>query len=152
MRCCQHTRSPACFPAWRASTGNLAAATLLLLTLGCGQNEGGAKAPTPGPLSDTGTGAPAGNERKPETPLPANVVAAWKAAGAEVGWAKYGMVDFHLDGEVLKGEIPTFRFDKWPEGRLAKLLPPPRRAFGLCLFSTTVTDTGLAQLAGMTRL
>src|SRR5262245_49022274 len=49
-------------------------------------------------------------------PLPAEIVEAWKNAGAEVGWMSrtatgYSCLHTHQTGEP--GEIPAFRFRRW---------------------------------------
>ena len=112
-------------------------------------------------------------------PLPENIVTAWKAAGAKVGWWRLSPTGYHSfvpekDGEP--GDLPAFRFYSWQQGCLAKL-PAPATAFGLdfsCTFGmtdrelkdlaglkslqslnlldTAVTDAGLKELAGLKKL
>src|SRR5207245_1079370 len=81
-------------------------------------------------------GAPA-----PPTALPAEVVAAWEKAGAEVGWMHVnpsGFISFGSKKEVKSSEVPAFRFLTWKEGILPKL-PAPGVPFGLDLAYTRVT-------------
>jgi hypothetical protein len=90
-------------------------------------------------------------------PGPADIVAAWKAAGAQVGWMRLtpaGRGDpckFFPETEGKAGDLPAFRFARWPAGRIAEL-PAPASAFGLCLRSTKIQDAGLKELAGLTNL
>ena len=91
-------------------------------------------------------------------PLPEDIVAAWKAAGAKVGWMRgvpafsmeflFEDTEFVREKEGKPGDLPAFRFYSWQEGRLAKL-PVPAAAFGLDLHGTEVTDAGLKELAGL---
>src|SRR5262245_49281656 len=58
----------------------------------------------------------------PPKPLPAEIVAAWVEAGAEVGWmtvGEMGYSQFRIGETGQVGEIPAFRFPKWrSHGRL----------------------------------
>src|SRR5262249_48611150 len=99
--------------------------------------------------------APAGPKERPE-PLPPGVAEAWQKAGARIGWMytdETGHTKFYARGqdEGRSGEVPAFRFDRWPTGGLAKL-PPPPRAFGLDLLNTQVKDPGLKELADLKNL
>jgi hypothetical protein len=89
-------------------------------------------------------------------PLPAEIVKAWRDAGADVGWMKdvpprLGTYNFwepwREKGEA--GAIPAFRFpEKKADGVLTKL-PDPGTAFGLdfhCGFYAGVTLKELAKL------
>src|SRR5262245_7755474 len=88
---------------------------------------------------------------KSVAPLSADVVTAWTKAGAEVGWTKYGFVDFRSGDVGIKGEVPAFSFSVWTDGFVGKL-PQPQRAFGLSLFGTKITDAGLKDLAELKEL
>ena len=86
-------------------------------------------------------------------PLPEDIVKAWKAAGAEVGWLRpmpSGFHSFVQEKEGKPGDVPAFHFAVWPQGRLAKL-PVPAPAFGL-VSQTTVTGAGLKELAALKSL
>ena len=87
--------------------------------------------------------------------LPEDIVAAWKKAGAQVGWLRampgLASLQFVREKEGKPGDLPAFHFAVWPEGRLAKL-PAPAPAFGLDLRRTQVTDAGLKELAGLKSL
>jgi hypothetical protein len=112
-------------------------------------------------LAAAGTGraaAPPG-KTQPPTRLPADLVKAWKAAGAEVGWLRmqewsssypffqtHGYVWFVSEKDSQAGDLPAFRFRVWQAGRLADL-PVPRTNFGLFLGSSKVTDVGLKEVA-----
>ncbi len=90
----------------------------------------------------------------PPKPLPENIVKAWKAARAEVGWLRPSPSDFPefiREKEGKSGDLPAFSFRDWEEGRLAKL-PVPAQAFGLSFTGTQVTDEGLKGLAGLKSL
>src|SRR5579871_6949652 len=66
-------------------------------------------------------------------PLPPELVAAWKKAGAQVGWMRsMGLWLLYLDvGEGKPGDVPAFLFRTWPGDGVLSRLPPPQRAFGL---------------------
>jgi len=97
--------------------------------------------------------------------LPEEIVRAWKEAGVEVGWMgrmRFGLLWFgSTKEEVLRGLpdflkeevqfLPAFRFRVWQEGLIRKL-PEPTVAFGLVLFASGITDTGLEELAGLKNL
>jgi internalin A len=89
------------------------------------------------------------------SPLSAEVVAAWREAGAQVGWVGRNTgfyPEFRLGVEGKAGEVPTFAFGRaWKAGVLAKL-PPPEHPFGLLLSHANVTDAGLKELAGFKSL
>jgi hypothetical protein len=120
----------------RLSRGAAAFATLLLLT-------GGGRESLSAPL-------PANARRQP---LPRELVAAWREAGATVGWMKadQGWLRFREGVEGKQGEVPVFWFRKWTGGVVGQL-PQPQRAFGLALRGPQVTDAGLEELAGLKAL
>ena len=64
-------------------------------------------------------------------PLPQDVVAAWTAAGMDVGWAGRDMT-FPQGDAGKPGEIPAFQIGAggWPTGKLGKLPQPPRTVAG----------------------
>src|SRR5262245_58851704 len=87
-------------------------------------------------------------EAEPPTPLPKEIVAAWKAAGAEVGWARLnwaGVMQVVAEKEGKPGDLPSFQFKNWQMGLLAKL-PVPEPAFALELSGATVTDATLNEV------
>ena len=69
--------------------------------------------------------------------LSAELVAAWKKAGAQVGWMSADRLDrfFRQEKEGKKGEVPAFRFSEWPAGVVAKL-PQPQTPFSLVIESS----------------
>jgi serine/threonine protein kinase len=88
--------------------------------------------------------------------LPEQVIRAWQQVGAKFGWMgknQYGNVEFSETKDKLKAPVPAFRFDHdaWEE-KTVSMLPAPRKAFGLDLSQTKVTDVGLKHLAGLTNL
>lgn len=88
---------------------------------------------------------------KPQ-PLPADIVKAWKDAGATVGWMKVeesGILSFVEEPEA--GALPAFRFLQWKDGVVAKL-PVPKASFGLYLSKTELMDAGLKELASLKNL
>src|SRR5436190_11027779 len=94
-----------------------------------------------------------GQDGKPE-PLPENVRAVWKKAGAWVGWMavdKNRSPQFRDEHEGKAGDIPAFRLPVWQDGVLARL-PSPQRGFGLSLMVTKITDAGLKELAALKHL
>ena len=94
------------------------------------------------------------DEKDVPTPLPEELVTAWKKAGAEVGWERVtpgGFLKFVPEKEGKPGDLTAFRFSSWQEGVLAKL-PAPEAPFGLSLGDTQVTDSGLKELAGLKQL
>src|SRR5262245_57180396 len=104
------------------------------------------------PLPDRNPANPEPGQKDPRRPLPPEIVKAWTDAGARVGWMKrtmWGYDQFQKQGEA--GAVPAFQFFPWKEGVLAKL-PNPGAAFGLDLYQTQVTDTGLKELAGLKSL
>src|SRR4029079_14479577 len=93
------------------------------------------------------------DEKRPE-PLPADVGAAWKEAGADPGWMsidKQGRFRFRPGEEGKAGEVAAFAWRYWKPGVLDKL-PPPAQPFGLNLRIAKVTDAGLKELAGLKQL
>jgi len=104
--------------------------------------------------SSTEPGAHASTGKEPE-PLPPDVVKAWKAAGAEVGWmgtvAGGRLQLFRTLDKGLPGEVPALSFRKWKSGVLPKL-PAPEVSFGLKLWYTQITDAGLHEIAAMKNL
>lgn len=98
--------------------------------------------------------ASANGQQEPE-PLPANVVAAWKEAGAEVVWMgrhrRYGNLEMTHQYENLNGAMPGFYVPVWRPGMFARL-PAPTKLFGLCLASAKLTDTDLKEVVAMQNL
>ena len=120
------------------------------------------------------TSALLAQERKPPSPLVAEVVAAWKKAGARTGWMGPGMDNGQTGGisffenrpgsgslwdavagppsaEWKQYEVPAFAFSAWQLGAIGRL-PQPESGFGLDLHSTQLTDVGLEELAGLKSL
>jgi hypothetical protein len=89
--------------------------------------------------------------------LPADLVAAWKKGGADVGWMvqdkeSTSFLMFRDGGETGRaGELPGFAFTNWQSGVLGRL-PPPTDAFGLFLCQTGFTDGGMKELANLKSL
>jgi hypothetical protein len=86
-------------------------------------------------------------------PLTKAIVAAWKKAGAEVGWMRvrpFGWFEFLSAKEGKAGDLPAFRFLSWKGGVLATL--PVPAAFGLDLGESPVSDAGLKEVAQLQRL
>lgn len=92
-------------------------------------------------------------------PLPAEVVQAWRDAGADLGWMKdtpprptagYEYWEPFRE-KVQPGAIPAFRFHPEKEGVLVKL-PDPGVPFGLDTHCSAITDTELKELAGLKSL
>jgi hypothetical protein len=89
-----------------------------------------------------------------------NVLKAWKQAGAEPGWIVHsddGQFSFRTDPPnsmfvTLKATanvpryLPGFRISNWHDGMTADL-PAPKIGFGLDLYSSGITDTGLKELS-----
>ena len=142
------------------------AATVLLaasaLSIGAGVlvlSSQGAEQPRsrPQPASQ-GSTQKAAQEKKAEG-LPAEVVAAWQKAGAEVGWMGPNrqhpsiLWSFTSNREQLVAAraVPTFKIRVWREGMWAKL-PAPAQAFGLNLTISGLTDEGLKELASLKQL
>ena len=96
-----------------------------------------------------------GDKASQMQPLPAELVAAWKEAGARVGWMSSAspVLLFREGGDGKKGEIPAFRVQirEWTPGMLASL-PQPQTAFGLDLGTSRITNAGLKELAGLKNL
>src|SRR5262249_14814796 len=87
-------------------------------------------------------------------PLPKEIVAAWKKAGAQVGWMRVeesGSIRFLPEEKGVAGDLPALRFSPWKRG-VSGTLPAPAAAFGLDLSRTEVTDAGLNALAGFQSL
>src|SRR5205823_2646582 len=103
-----------------------------------------------------GSGQPPG-QKAPPRPLPEDIVAAWKKAGAQVGWMRIEKRSVTLTSSGAKegkaGDVPVFYFGffSWKDGLLAGL-PGPERPFGLSLAGTTISDAGLKELAGLKQL
>jgi internalin A len=132
-----------------------AAATLLMLAMGACTP----RADPPPPKID-----PPPAKTEPAKPLPEEIVKAWKGAGAEVGWLpirtgswaahqlawSQGTLEFVPEKQGQAGDLPAFSFQagRWVDGRVGKL-PAPVQAFGLNLFQSNVTDSGLKELAGL---
>src|SRR5690349_9153915 len=75
-------------------------------------------------------------------PLPGNILAAWKKAGARVGWMRaneFGFIEFLPKNEGIAGDLPAMSLSLW-NPRLMRTLPAPAVAFGLSLAGTEVTD------------
>ncbi len=77
---------------------------------------------------------------------------AWKKGGAKVGWqSNAGFREAQPKDTGNKGDVPAFRFSAWKDGLLVAL-PAPEQAFGLALYSTSLTDTGLKEIARLKQL
>jgi internalin A len=90
---------------------------------------------------------PAAGPEKRAKPLPAEIVAAWKKAGAQVGWMSRHLrrmdnpvlfLPEEISGGGKEGELPAFGLSEWQE-KVGKL-PQPDRSFGLSLALTLATD------------
>jgi hypothetical protein len=92
----------------RLSRGAAAFAALLLLTEGGRQS---LSAPLPPAVAQG-------------QPLPRELVAAWREAGARVGWMKteQGRLEFRRGVEGQRGEVPAFVFGKWTGGVVGQRL------------------------------
>lgn len=92
-------------------------------------------------------------ERKapPPSPLPNDVVWAWEYSGATLGWTNTDDYVGFARKERAPGADPAFTFKVWRDGVIPKL-PAPAKPFGLFLASTSVTDAGLKDLAGLRNL
>ncbi len=110
---------------------------------------------TPPKGGAAGKQAAAANQGQRPRSLPPEVVAAWRQAGARVGWMSPDRVTvFAKLNQVAAAEpgwVPAFAFDQWPEGGIGKL-PQPPHGFGLFLFGTNVSDAALKELAGLKTL
>ena len=98
------------------------------------------------------SGGPVRQAEQTASPLPPEVIIAWKKAGASIGWMdrQYGWFHtgwFHTE-EGKPGEVPAFRFTKL-DPKALRQLPRPDRAFGLCLSYTRVSDADLQGLADL---
>jgi hypothetical protein len=114
-------------------------------------------------LNDSSAGQPAHASNDPPAqpalppPFPPKIAAAWIKEGAEVGWMRRTPTDraevwaFLPETGGKAGDLPAFRFERWPVGRVAKL-PAPASAFGLCVHLTKITDAGLKELSGLKNL
>lgn len=108
---------------------------------------GAGEPPTLKPQPDT-------RELEPPEPLPDDIVRAWEAAGAQVGWMRvneHGAIEFVGELEGRAGDLPAFKFRQLKEHILADL-PAPATPFGLDLSFTQVTDAELKGLAGLKNL
>src|SRR5438105_704434 len=80
--------------------------------------------------------------------LDATVVAAWKKAGAQVGWYGQGAVGFWQFSQAKPKALealPAFRLGKFQPGTIEKL-PPPAASFAVVLETSGMTDAGLKEL------
>ncbi len=100
----------------------------------------------------------AGTQEKPgpvaARPFDERTAAAWKKAGAALGWIavnQYGIQEFRPQADGLAGAVPACRIAKWQENLFAKL-PDPALPFGLTLTGADVTDAGLKGLASLKTL
>src|SRR6516162_4261566 len=99
---------------------------------------------------------PPSAKKDPRKHLPPEIVAAWKKAGAEVGWMpvdEFRMTLFRPANAGVAGDLPamSFSYPSYKEGVLANL-PIPADAFGLDFTSTLLTDAGLKELARLKSL
>lgn len=88
-------------------------------------------------------------EEKPAPPLPANVIEAWKNAGAEVIWkerAPFGNGQYHDGKQDKRKDLTVFNFQKWEAGMLDSL-PVPEQPFGLAFNGSAVSVAKLNELA-----
>ena len=95
------------------------------------------------------------SEQQP-APLPQEIVDAWRKAGANVCWLsfdQYGIKPCHFPAVGQPGDLPAFSFhlNNWTPGVVGQL-PSPPRAFGMSLLGAPITDAGLKELAGLTKL
>jgi internalin A len=86
-------------------------------------------------------------ESLPARELPAQLVAAWKKAGALTVWTSPNEISQDRLGK--DGEVPGFQL-RWAPGIAA--LPRPQTAFGLSFGSGGMTDAGLRELAELKTL
>lgn len=85
------------------------------------------------------------------TPLPAELVAAWKKGGFDAGWMDLvGDGQFYGGKDGKPGQVPAFR--PWAQGARTAGLPAPDAAFGLCFSTGSATDAALKDLAGFKNL
>jgi hypothetical protein len=98
----------------------------------------------------------------PSRQLDDAVVAAWKKAGAQVGWMHqigileappltYRVLEFRTQPSGLAAEMPAFRFKTWKRGVVSGL-PDPGLPFGLSLYGEEITNAGLKELASLKSL
>jgi internalin A len=91
---------------------------------------------------------------KPRQGFDEATMAAWKKAGATVGWMgenDIGYLEFLTQADGLAAAVQSFRFARWQEKLLAGL-PRPAVPFGLSFAETKVTDAGLKELADLESL
>src|SRR4051812_18854452 len=94
-----------------------------------------------------GSGMALAQEKKVEG-LSAEVVKAWKAADATVGWMGNSRIGGYLlftenrQELVAKHMVPAFQIRAWGAVNVTEL-PAPTKAFGLKLASSGITDAGL---------
>jgi internalin A len=140
----------------RAATAWRRAAVVALLMVagaslvGC---QGGREQPAESPSRklDDGQAKPAD---RPPGKFDEATAAAWKKAGAEVGWMgkeEGGFLLFSTKADILAAPVPAFRLRSWPANGIATL-PDPARPFGLYLRGAPVTDAVLKELAGLKSL
>src|SRR4051794_4706005 len=116
-------------PARGATVGTVFRAVLALASVGL-VSLSAAAAPVPPPAAPK--------------PLPADVGAAWKKAGADVGWlsADPQTGGWFRAGETGRpGELPVLAFDAWKPD-LLKDLPSPEQPFALSFNFTAIDDGG----------
>ena len=87
-------------------------------------------------------------------PLPADIVAAWKKAGAEVGWMSVRQAQLGVDteGKPPTGGIPGFRLVGAEHLNALGTLPSPDVAFGLEVGRMPLRDVDLKKLARFKKL
>ena len=82
---------------------------------------------------------------KGRRPLGAEIIAAWKKAGAKTGW-----MDLRDQRSIaVADEIPDLCFFRWEAGIIEKL-PVPAVPFGLAFYQTELTDAGLKEVSRLT--
>src|SRR5262249_2320759 len=110
----------------------------------------------------TGSGGGSGSEKHESALVPeqrrlAEIQAAWRRAGARVGWCSSDpqllllVIRESLNEKRKGGEIPGFALPHWRAGVVAKL-PLPPEGFVLVLSRSGLTDEGLKELAGLKQL
>src|SRR5262245_6239789 len=90
----------------------------------------------------------------PPQPLPKELVAEWRKAGATAGWIGRnddGWFEFQDKPTGLGGPVPAFKFNNWDEGVVSKL-PWPQTAFGLDLTDSLLRDKHFKRLVQLKNL